>query len=190
MKSGAGISFEALTLKGGNWWLCLGRLVVKTIKVEIWAWYLWGILMRLPILCSVGTFSMILTLRVRFWKPEFSNMVDRFVIIFFLPFGLVSKTCLSKILDNSVWNVGNWENIRFWMNNWCDKSLLQIYEDSLQDLNTKSSDYIVGSNIVLPNDIALKYPMLLRITEGVYPNVFHKDKLMWNRTNNGQLNME
>ncbi|KAI5403325.1 hypothetical protein KIW84_050765 [Lathyrus oleraceus] len=42
----------------------------------------------------------------------------------------------------------------------------RIFKHGRQDLNTKSSDYIVGSNIVLPNDIALKYPMLLRITEG------------------------
>ncbi|KAI5388789.1 hypothetical protein KIW84_074449 [Lathyrus oleraceus] len=97
---------------------------------------------------------------------------------------------LSNLLDNTVWNVGNGENIRLWTYNWWGEqlvSLLQIPEGSLQVSNAKLSEFIVDNNIVLPTDIVLLYPMLLQIIADVYPNVLQKDMLMWKLTDIGHL---
>lgn len=103
------------------------------------------------------------------------------------------KTFLSNLLDNSVWNVGNGENIRFWTYNWCGEpllSLLQIPKGPLQFSNVKLNNFIIGNNIVLPNYIVMLYPVLPWIIAEIHPSVLQKDMLMWNLNDNGHLSLK
>ncbi|MCH80548.1 ribonuclease H protein [Trifolium medium] len=101
------------------------------------------------------------------------------------------KDEFSVIMDNSIWLLGDGNDINFWNDNWsgirlCE--LLNIPEHIRPFLSSKVSDFIVNGRWTIPPLLQQVYPNLLSIISPVLiPFELSQDLLLWKHTDNGDL---
>ncbi|GAU22700.1 hypothetical protein TSUD_138230 [Trifolium subterraneum] len=98
------------------------------------------------------------------------------------------------IMDNSVWLLGNGEDINFWNDNWCGIPLaeqLNIPFHIRQFLCSTVSDYLVNGLWSIPLHLSLAYPTLSSIVQQIsIPLDPSHDKLLWKHTDSGDLQLK
>jgi hypothetical protein len=104
------------------------------------------------------------------------------------------KDEFNVIMSNSIWLLGNGENINFWNDLWCGIPLsvqFHIPDHISTSLSSKVSDYIVNRGWSIPTFLSQLFPTLISIVNQVIiPLEPCSDSLLWKHTNNGDLNLK
>jgi ribonuclease HI len=98
------------------------------------------------------------------------------------------------IVDNSVWLVGNGENINFWNDNWCGVVLSEHYNipsHTRQLLTSTVSDYLSNGCWNIPSQLQLEFSNLLSlVNQATIPLEQCQDSLLWKHTDSGCLELK
>jgi len=104
------------------------------------------------------------------------------------------KEELSIIRDNSIWLLGNGENINFWNDNWCGTPLsnsLNIPPSISHSLSATVSDFINNGQWSFPSQLLHLFPNLLHLVQAVViPLEPVQDKLIWKHPQTGDLQLK
>jgi hypothetical protein len=103
------------------------------------------------------------------------------------------KEEFSVIADNSIWLLGNGENINFWKDNWCGTSLVELFnipDHISQNLTSTVSDYIVNGTWCFPPQLLQSFNISSIIHKVVIPLDPTPDKLLWIHTDSGNLHLK
>ncbi|GAU37904.1 hypothetical protein TSUD_163410 [Trifolium subterraneum] len=97
------------------------------------------------------------------------------------------------MFQNSIWLLGNGEDINFWNDNWCGTPLsdtFNIPDQIKQSLSSKVSDYIFNGQWNLPCQLTHQFSNLSFLVQQItIPNEPSNDKLLWKHTDTGELNL-
>ncbi|GAU10152.1 hypothetical protein TSUD_423850 [Trifolium subterraneum] len=103
------------------------------------------------------------------------------------------KEEVPTILENSIWLLGNGEDINFWNDNWCGSILSEVFNipsHISQALTSTVSDYLYNGQWNLPPQLAQHYSALSFLVQKVtIPTVSNPDKLLWKHTDSGDLQL-
>jgi hypothetical protein len=98
------------------------------------------------------------------------------------------------ICDNSVWLIGNGENINFWIDKWCGEPLadqLHIQDHVRPFLSSLVSDFILNGHWNIPSQLTAMFPNLNSIVSKVLiPMEACNDKFLWGHTDSGDLELK
>ncbi|GAU35013.1 hypothetical protein TSUD_103360 [Trifolium subterraneum] len=98
------------------------------------------------------------------------------------------------IMENSVWLLGNGEDINFWNDNWCGIPLVDQFNIPAHirhSLSSTVSDYIVNGLWNIPPQLIHAYTNLGSIVHQVIiPMEPSQDKLLWKHTDSGDLQLK
>ncbi|KAK2424264.1 hypothetical protein QL285_034644 [Trifolium repens] len=98
------------------------------------------------------------------------------------------------IRNNSIWLIGNGENINFWNDTWCGPPLVDQFNIPPQirpSLSSTVSDYISNGHWNLPPQLSLMFNNLVSIVNNVIiPFEQFPDKLLWKLTDSGDLELK
>jgi hypothetical protein len=98
------------------------------------------------------------------------------------------------IMDNSLWLLGNGEEINFWNDNWCGTPLVDLFNIPShigQFLSSRVSDYIQHGQWNLPPQLSLMFNNLSSIVFSVtIPLDQSSNKLLWKHTDTGDLELK
>jgi len=96
--------------------------------------------------------------------------------------------------ENTIWMLGNGNDIGFWTDKWCDEPLvetLQIPDNIHTHLISKVSHFIKDNNWFIPQEIQNMFPTLLNIVQRVIiPYGEKRDTRIWSPEDNGILNLK
>jgi hypothetical protein len=94
-------------------------------------------------------------------------------------------------MHNSVWILGDGNDINFWTDSWCGDPLsvqLNISDHISQFLSSKVSDFILNGEWNIPVQLSQAFPTLFSIvSQIIIPVVPSNDKIMWQHTDDGDL---
>jgi hypothetical protein len=95
------------------------------------------------------------------------------------------------MFQNSIWLLGNGEDINFWNDNWCGTPLsntFNIPDQIKQSLSSKVSDYIFNGQWNLPCQLTHQFSNLSFLVQQItIPNEPSNDKLLWKHTDTCEL---
>lgn len=101
------------------------------------------------------------------------------------------KQWVQFIYQYSTWNIGNGDNIHFWLDRWLERSIVDIWqvpENMHNSLTMLVSDYIVDGQWNLPDYFRVKDRALFdRIHLVTLPIEATADNLHWNAATDGHL---
>jgi hypothetical protein len=97
-------------------------------------------------------------------------------------------------MDNSIWLIGNGNDINFWNDNWCGIPLSDQFNIPSHISNLLSSyvsDYIVNGHWNIPLQLSQSFTTLSNIVHQVsLPMQPTQDKLLWRHTDDGDLQLK
>jgi hypothetical protein len=82
------------------------------------------------------------------------------------------KEEFSVLKDNTIWLLGNGENINFWTDNWCGTSLVDVFNmpnHISQNLSSTVSDYLVNDAWSFPSQLLQHYTLSLIVYNVTIP---------------------
>ncbi|KAK2429733.1 hypothetical protein QL285_028147 [Trifolium repens] len=98
------------------------------------------------------------------------------------------------IIDNSIWLIGNGEDINFWNDNWCGLVLSDYYNipsHTRKLLLSTVKDYISNGSWNIPYQLDLEFPGLSNlVNQTIIPLEQNNDSLIWKHTDSGSLEMK
>jgi hypothetical protein len=99
------------------------------------------------------------------------------------------KDMFSEIHCNSFWNLGNCQEINFWIDNWCGESLVEVLQIPTNIRNSLTLDmFIANHEWSVPYCVLQIYPNLPTILNKVTTPLFEKeDNLVWKLSQNREL---
>ncbi|KAK2430924.1 hypothetical protein QL285_029213 [Trifolium repens] len=104
------------------------------------------------------------------------------------------KDEVEVVRDNTVWLLGNGDNINFWLDNWCGDPLVEQLgiPVHIRPLLTASvSDFIVNGRWSIPAQLSLMFSNLESIIAAVViPMELENDTLLWQHTDSGDLSFK
>jgi hypothetical protein len=104
------------------------------------------------------------------------------------------KDEVEVVRDNTVWLLGNGDNINFWLDNWCGDPLVEQLgiPVHIRPLLTASvSDFIVNGRWSIPAQLSLIFSNLESIIAAVMiPMELKNDTLLWQHTDSGDLSFK
>ena len=104
------------------------------------------------------------------------------------------KNEFSTIQSNCGWQIGNGNDINFWLDNWCGVSIasqLNISPHFHANLTNKVKDFIFNGQWNFPSSMLICFPQVNFITEQVtIPFEATEDKRIWQPSNNGDLSFK
>ena len=104
------------------------------------------------------------------------------------------KNEYQTIIDNSIWLVGDGENINCWIDNWCGEVLahsLNLSSSQLQSLPNKLCNFVRSNQWYFPAGMFDTNPNLYSLVNQVtIPTVRRRDKLVWKHSNNGEITLK
>jgi hypothetical protein len=99
----------------------------------------------------------------------------------------------SVIIENSIWLLGNGEDINFWNDNWCGTSLVDFFNIPSQigqNLSSTVSDFIVNGSWSFPPRLLQNYNFSFITQRAIIPIDASHDKLLWIHTDSGNLQLK
>jgi hypothetical protein len=103
------------------------------------------------------------------------------------------KDEINTIFENSIWLLGNGEDISFWNDNWSGSILSDVFNIptlTSQLLTSKVSDYIHNGQWNIPAQLSEQFTSLSNLVQHVIiPKEPHQDLLLWKHTDTGDLNL-
>ncbi|CAJ2670958.1 unnamed protein product [Trifolium pratense] len=104
------------------------------------------------------------------------------------------KDELAVIMENTIWLLGNGEEINFWNDNWCGAPLADQFNIPFQTshlLSSTVSDYILNGQWNIPPQLSQAFDNLTSIVHQVIiPMDQSQDKLLWKHTDSGDLELK
>jgi ribonuclease HI len=104
------------------------------------------------------------------------------------------KEEFEAIAENSIWLLGNGENINFWNDNWCGTILSEHYNipsQTKQLLTSTVSDYIANGHWAIPPQMELEFLNLSSIVnQAIISLETCPDSLLWQHTDSGSLELK
>ncbi|MCH94279.1 putative ribonuclease H protein, partial [Trifolium medium] len=104
------------------------------------------------------------------------------------------KNKFQEVCCNSFWQIGNGEDVNFWLDPWCGDPLvlsLAIPSQMHSLLKAKVKDFIEDQSWKIPNCLLLAYPILQNLVDSITIPMFEKeDKLLWNLSHDGDLSLK
>ncbi|CAJ2672049.1 unnamed protein product [Trifolium pratense] len=104
------------------------------------------------------------------------------------------KDEFAVIMENTIWLLGNGEEINFWNDNWCGAPLavqFNIPFQTSQLLSSTVSDYIFNGQWNIPPQLSQAFDNLTSIVHQVIiPMDQSQDKLLWKHTDSGDLELK
>jgi len=101
------------------------------------------------------------------------------------------KSEFDTIISNSGWQVGTCNKNNSWLDKWCGDPIayqLNIPSHLHSNLNATVSDFIVNSQWSIPFLVLLSFPEVKYLAEQItIPIEESEDKLLWMKSNNGNL---
>jgi ribonuclease HI len=101
------------------------------------------------------------------------------------------KDEFSIIIDNSIWLLGNGENINFWNDNWSGTPLSELFNippQVCQSLSSKVSDYILNGQWNIPFQLCQTFNNISNFVHQVtIPADSTQDKLLWKHSDSSDL---
>ncbi|WJX14219.1 hypothetical protein P8452_04514 [Trifolium repens] len=98
------------------------------------------------------------------------------------------------IAENSIWLLGNGDNINFWNDNWCGTILSEHYNipsHIKQRLTSTVSDYIANGHWAIPPQMELEFLNLSSlVNQAIIPLETCPDSLIWQHTDSGSLELK
>jgi ribonuclease HI len=98
------------------------------------------------------------------------------------------------IKDNSVWLLGNGQNINFWHDKWCGDPLveqLHIPVHLRHSLSSLVSDFISNGQWTIPSQLSTMFSSLFSIVSKVsIPMEACNDKFLWQHSDSGDLELK
>lgn len=101
-----------------------------------------------------------------------------------------------EVLSNSSWNLGNGNNINFWLDSWCGAPLvgsLSIDSNLHSNLASSVNHFIHNAKWNIPPLLLQNFPILKSIVEKekvTIPVVAKDDEFLWNLSPNGELSFK
>ncbi|CAJ2652437.1 unnamed protein product [Trifolium pratense] len=104
------------------------------------------------------------------------------------------KDEFAVIMENTIWLLGNGEEINFWNDNWCGAPLADQFNIPFQTsqlLSSTVSDYILNGQWNIPPQLSQAFDNLTSILHQVIiPMDQSQDKLLWKHTDSGDLEIK
>jgi hypothetical protein len=104
------------------------------------------------------------------------------------------KNEFSNVQTNCGWQLGNGEDINFWLDNWCGVSIasqLNIPPHLHGNLTAKVKDFIFSGQWNVPFSVLNFFPQVKSLAEQVaIPFESTEDKRIWHLSNNGDLSFK
>jgi ribonuclease HI len=103
------------------------------------------------------------------------------------------KEEFSVIAANSIWLLGNGQNINFWNDNWCGTTLADFFNlpaHISQHLTSTVSDYIVNGAWSFPPQLLQQFNFSSIIHRVIIPYDGPNDQLLWIHTDSGDLQLK
>jgi ribonuclease HI len=104
------------------------------------------------------------------------------------------KDEFNVLMSNSIWLLGNGENINFWNDPWCGVPLsvqFQIPAHISAALSSKVCDYIVNGGWHIPPYLSQLFPTLnCMVNQIIIPLDPCADSLLWKHTDDGDLHLK
>lgn len=101
------------------------------------------------------------------------------------------KDFYNKVLENTKWIIGNGSITNFWLDTWLDEPLafkFNIPDKYHKHINVLVSDWLVGQNWSIPDNILAAFPSLAHMLKDIkIPAIGNEDNIIWKGTTNGDL---
>jgi hypothetical protein len=98
------------------------------------------------------------------------------------------------IKDNSIWLLGNGENINFWLDKWCGDPLVEQLHIPVQfrhSLSSSVSDFIFNGHWNIPSQLSTMFSNLNSIVSKVLiPMEACNDNFLWKHSDSGDLELK
>ncbi|GAU51938.1 hypothetical protein TSUD_417200 [Trifolium subterraneum] len=103
------------------------------------------------------------------------------------------KEEVGTIFENSIWLLGNGENINFWTDNWCGTALCDLFNippSISRSLTSTVSDYIHNGQWNIPSQLAQQFNNINNFVHQVtIPREPSLDQLIWKHSDSGDLQL-
>jgi hypothetical protein len=96
----------------------------------------------------------------------------------------------SVVMENSIWLLGNGEDINFWNDNWSGSILADFFNippHISQNLSSTVSDYINNGSWSFPSHLLQRFNLSSIVDKVIIPVESTNDKLLWIHTDSGNL---
>ncbi|KAK2361038.1 hypothetical protein QL285_086244 [Trifolium repens] len=104
------------------------------------------------------------------------------------------KSSLQDVYCNSSWQIGNGEDVNFWLDPWCGEPLVHSFAIPSQmqsSLKAKVKDFIKDQSWKIPNCLLLAYPDLQNLVDSIIIPLSPKDdKMLWKLSHDGDLSLK
>jgi hypothetical protein len=103
------------------------------------------------------------------------------------------KNKFHDVCSDYTWQIGNGEEINFWLDPWCGDPLVVSLDIPIHihpSLKAKVKDFIQNHSWKIPNCLLLAYPNLQELVNTIsIPSIEKDDNLLWSLSHDGDLSL-